>query len=587
MLRRVLFVALWASLFGLTSRAVADNASAVPVWAMQGGDPGHTNQSSLLAPQTDIHKLWKVDLGADSFCQPVIGATGTIYVTNDLGQLIAVSPQGQKLWTFSGASIKASPPTIGNDGTIYFGSGDYVSEGNNAYVYAVNPDGTQRWRANTGSSHPYSPLIDLQGRIHVTTWTQSGTGSYYCLNPDGSRAWSGQGIGSPALLPNGSTVVQMRTGFRCYNSSGTAVWTAVFGYSLDAPIVAGNGDLYAACYDATAWKIDPATGAKLQTINTGLNAVANLSIDDDSHRLYLSDDTYLRSFDLSGNLQWSYSGTGGRSGPALIDAAGNLLSAQGQLGNGIDYISSSGSLLWHFAADEPAHHFGTPTLGTGGVVYATNWTYNGSSGYLYAVVPEPSTLALLGIGALGLFGYCCQRRKVSPRLVTCFAAVVVALSVAFAQAADVFNMGTGQTSLLTVPVGDAGNVADTAPQGAVRYGAVGYKYDIGKYDVTNAQYCEFLNAKASASDPYGLWSSRMASDACGGITCSGSGPYTYAVKPGQGSQPVVFASWYDTLRFANWLTNGQGSGSTESGAYAISGSGPYWTVAVPSAAQRA
>ena len=58
---------------------------------------------------------------------------------------------------------------------------------------------------------------------------------------------------------------------------------------LEPPIVAGNGDLYAACYNATAWKIDPATGATLQTINTGLNAVASLSLDDDAPRFYLSD----------------------------------------------------------------------------------------------------------------------------------------------------------------------------------------------------------------------------------------------------------------------------------------------------------
>ncbi len=50
---------------------------------------------------------------------------------------------------------------------------------------------------------------------------------------------------------------------------------------------------------------------------------------------------------------------------------------------------------------------------------------------------------------------------------------------------------------------------------------------------------------------------------------------------------MIDVTWYNAVRFANWLTNGQGAGSTESGTYTISGSGPNWTVAVPSAAQRA
>jgi formylglycine-generating enzyme required for sulfatase activity len=38
-----------------------------------------------------------------------------------------------------------------------------------------------------------------------------------------------------------------------------------------------------------------------------------------------------------------------------------------------------------------------------------------------------------------------------------------------------------------------------------------------------------------------------------------------------GDKPVNYVSWYDAARFANWMMNGQGSGSTETGAYTLSG----------------
>lgn len=125
-----------------------------------------------------------------------------------------------------------------------------------------------------------------------------------------------------------------------------------------------------------------------------------------------------------------------------------------------------------------------------------------------------------------------------------------------------------------VTVGDPGNLCDAETDGC--YGSVASEFDISRFEVTNAQYAEFLNAVA-AGDVAGLFDVRMGSDAIfGGITRSGvSGSYGYAVKPGYADKPVVFVTFYDALRFANWLHNGepigdQGPATTEGGAYTIS-----------------
>jgi formylglycine-generating enzyme len=138
----------------------------------------------------------------------------------------------------------------------------------------------------------------------------------------------------------------------------------------------------------------------------------------------------------------------------------------------------------------------------------------------------------------------------------------------------------------TVPVGNPGNPADGRyadiyhPNG---FGSVNQSFDIGKTEVTNAQYVALLNAVAK-SDPYGLYSTSMATDTRGGIVRSGaSGNYVYSVKAAAlggaytyDNKPVVFVSWCDALRFANWLHNGQPTGAensvtTEDGAYTLNG----------------
>lgn len=118
-----------------------------------------------------------------------------------------------------------------------------------------------------------------------------------------------------------------------------------------------------------------------------------------------------------------------------------------------------------------------------------------------------------------------------------------------------------------VSVGNAGNAADTTG-----FGAVPYDYQIAKNETTIGQYAEFLNANAK-SDPYSLYSTNMASTSqIAGISRSGTnGNFSYAVIAGTANKPITYVSWFDAARFCNWLHNGQGSGSTETGAYTLNG----------------
>jgi formylglycine-generating enzyme required for sulfatase activity len=128
-----------------------------------------------------------------------------------------------------------------------------------------------------------------------------------------------------------------------------------------------------------------------------------------------------------------------------------------------------------------------------------------------------------------------------------------------------------------VTVGNAGNAADPT----TGYGAVDYDYRIGKYEVTNAQYAAFLNAvDPTGSNSLALYNGNMAGNFGGIELQTGNTPGNrFVVQAGRENNPVTFVTWYNAARMANWMTNGQGSGGTESGVYTFSGLNSISTIA--------
>jgi len=112
--------------------------------------------------------------------------------------------------------------------------------------------------------------------------------------------------------------------------------------------------------------------------------------------------------------------------------------------------------------------------------------------------------------------------------------------VAGAQADSVTHGGT-TINMDFVNMGYAGNTADSTG-----YGSVADNYRIGKYEVTAAQWASVIAADSNVGNA-GSWA---------------------------GSQPTASSSWYESAKFANWLT----TGSAYSGAYQFNGSGTLTNV---------
>jgi outer membrane protein assembly factor BamB len=157
----------------------------------------------LYAVKSDGTLKWAFSTGGPVQSSPALAANRTVYVCSDDGNLYAVKPGGTLKWAFAtgGGAYSFCSPVLGPDGTVYVGS-SYSS----GKFHAVNPDGTQKWAFKTDSAVKSSPALGADGTVYIASSV-----SLYAVRPDGTQKWAfwtnNAANSSPALSPDGTIYI--------------------------------------------------------------------------------------------------------------------------------------------------------------------------------------------------------------------------------------------------------------------------------------------------------------------------------------------------------------------------------------------
>jgi len=187
----------WTWNFGETKRVITDLAIGTD------GTTYFSSDNTLYAIYDNGDRAtlrWSFSAHDDIYTSPSVGDDGTIYIGSKDGNFYALNPgNGDVKWVFEAGDVDSSA-AIAADGTIYFAASEDVWD---KWLYALNPDGTLKWRRKIGLLLPSDPIVDANGTVYIVSGD-----SLYAINPDNTLKWSyrfGEGvpIGSPVIGSDG------------------------------------------------------------------------------------------------------------------------------------------------------------------------------------------------------------------------------------------------------------------------------------------------------------------------------------------------------------------------------------------------
>jgi outer membrane protein assembly factor BamB len=360
-------------------------------WPMKGQNSRHTGLSIYSTAENPLIEKWRfmTDWPIDS--GPVIGADGTIYFGGWDNYLHAINPDGSEKWRFdTGDIIDGCIPAIDDSGTIYV-----CNIG--GYVFAVNPDSSQKWIVHLDSIRS-SPCIGDNGIIYVAARDLT------AIHPNGTILWTyetdGSIYSSPAIGLDGTIYIGGFTGiFYAINPDGTLKWMHNLGGNIrGSASIANDGTVYIGGGDGELFAFNPDDGSVIWHYVFGVSYMSP-AIDEDGILYFGIDNWLFRAVYPNGTVKWSYdlyeeNRTGFWKSSAAISSDGTIY-----VGANIKISSGGGGEIIAFNPDGTIRFrkvlsnwvvYSSPAIDENGIVYicsSHDTFYEGTRhaiGYLHA-----------------------------------------------------------------------------------------------------------------------------------------------------------------------------------------------------------
>jgi len=183
--------------------------------------PG-TRAHEVRAINHDGELLWKYEVDGPAWSAIAVHENGNVYALVDtVDKMYSFTKDGMLRWSYSGPSGYAKGVSVDENGVAYAGGYD-------PYFWAINPDGTLKFRVTLSDSFRGHTCIDTEGNTYVFDWS----GMLYKISPEGEVLWS---IGpleylcAPALtVDEKGDIYFTNAEYRCYiwcvSSTGSVKW---------------------------------------------------------------------------------------------------------------------------------------------------------------------------------------------------------------------------------------------------------------------------------------------------------------------------------------------------------------------------